>query len=194
MNTLQELIESGNFAPDGMIGTYKTLKPLLGVSEKQLKKQIEGLGATVLVTPLGIFTNPRPHIRWCSLCKKYESLDNFGKSASKKSGGYQAYCHPCAKLNSQLRWHNMSKVEYDLRLSEQKGKCAVCDENMNVPQIDHDHSCCPNSRSCGRCTRALLCVSCNFTLGWSRDNTARLRSAADYVEQHRRVMQDELAP
>ncbi len=189
METVQELIDSGNFAPDGLIGTYRTLKPLLGISEKQLKKQLDNLGEKILVTPKGIFVNPRPKIRWCSLCKLYKDLEDFGKSAGKKSGGHQAYCQPCAKLNSQLRWHNMSKTQYDLMLFEQEGRCAICDEVMDVPQIDHDHSCCPNGRSCGRCTRALLCVSCNFTLGWSRDDTARLRAAAVYIEQHRQVMQ-----
>ena len=31
--------------------------------------------------------------------------------------------------------------------------------------IDHDHSCCPGSTSCGMCIRSPLCMACNILIG-----------------------------
>ena len=75
-------------------------------------------------------------------------------------------------------------------LSEQDGKCAICKlpesrADLKNLSIDHDHSCCPvKSRSCGKCVRALVCSSCNKTLGLTKDNPATLRAMADYLERY----------
>lgn len=53
-------------------------------------------------------------------------------------------------------------------LQEQGGVCAICKQppRRNKLHVDHDHSCCPGKRSCGRCIRGLLCASCNSKLEW----------------------------
>ena len=134
-------------------------------------------------------------VKTCAICRDTKPVDEFGVNNGKRSGPHkrQPYCKPCGRLNAQLRYHNMSLDDYNRMLAEQDGKCAVCGDGMDTPQIDHDHSCCPTGRSCGHCTRALLCKDCNFTLGWSRDDPGRLIAAAAYVLQHRGVTADALA-
>lgn len=63
----------------------------------------------------------------------------------------------------------------------QAGCCAICTKELVAPHIDHDHQCCPGTRSCGRCVRGLLCASCNHMLGKAYDNPAVLESAATYL-------------
>lgn len=68
-------------------------------------------------------------------------------------------------------------------LISQSGRCAVCFDPMKSPCVDHDHSCCSGKKTCGKCTRALVCEGCNHGLGKFRDDPVRLRAAAAYLEQ-----------
>lgn len=43
--------------------------------------------------------------------------------------------------------------------------CVMCGET-EVLSIDHDHSCCPRTGSCGKCNRGVLCRACNLKAGW----------------------------
>lgn len=65
----------------------------------------------------------------------------------------------------------------------QEGQCAICSNELVAPHIDHDHSCCPGSRSCGACVRGLLCASCNHMLGKAHDQPEVLESAAAYLRK-----------
>lgn len=49
-------------------------------------------------------------------------------------------------------------------------ECAVCGSEepggrWDSFHIDHDHSCCPGSTSCGMCIRSPLCMACNILIG-----------------------------
>lgn len=74
----------------------------------------------------------------------------------------------------------MSEAEYRLRLQNQGGVCGLCGKPETSPSgrgaasesgepgplsVDHDHRCCPGPRSCGKCTRALICRNCNLAIG-----------------------------
>lgn len=66
---------------------------------------------------------------------------------------------------------------------EQGGRCAICPSELTIPNIDHDHSCCPGSSSCGKCVRGLLCASCNHMLGKAYDRPEVLEAAARYLRR-----------
>ena len=66
--------------------------------------------------------------------------------------------------------YNMTLEEYKNRIRAQGNKCACCGKDFSTlekrPCVDHDHSCCPGSSSCGKCVRGLLCHLCNVSLGF----------------------------
>jgi hypothetical protein len=73
--------------------------------------------------------------------------------------------------------------EYDRRLIEQDGRCAICRGIKTYCSVgdffsvDHDHS--------TGDVRGLLCGHCNRGLGMMSDDPVRLRAAADYLERAR---------
>lgn len=81
-----------------------------------------------------------------------------------------------AEYNSMGRrkeWHlrgsyGVGMEWYLSTLERQGGTCAM--RSFRPPagkylSVDHDHACCPGSKSCGKCVRGLLCSSCNLQLG-----------------------------
>jgi hypothetical protein len=75
--------------------------------------------------------------------------------------------------------YGISCLDREDLLVRQGGVCAICREPANPLCIDHCHI-------SGQ-VRGLLCNQCNLGLGIYRDDPARLRSAADYLE---RVLRD----
>ena len=67
--------------------------------------------------------------------------------------------------------YKTTKEWYDAKLAEQEGHCALCDARQQTEKgeskrlsVDHNHSCCPTKRACGKCNRGLLCFNCNKRL------------------------------
>ena len=61
-------------------------------------------------------------------------------------------------------------------MEEQNGKCAICQETMTKPHVDHCHK--------SGMVRALLCQGCNSAIGYARDNAKVMARAAAYLEKH----------
>jgi hypothetical protein len=63
------------------------------------------------------------------------------------------------------RIYKITKAKQDIEIREQGGGCAIC--GRPFPKFrafqDHFHGCCPRKLSeyCGRCTRGVLCFTCN---------------------------------
>lgn len=67
--------------------------------------------------------------------------------------------------------YSITPEQYDHMLEKQGGVCAICEKSSEdrMLSVDHDHACCPGPRSCGRCVRGLLCITCNTTIARLED-------------------------
>lgn len=138
----------------------------------------------------------------CLQCSNIASIDNFYRH---KRGlyGRTSNCRECIlewhkernatkteQRRKQRYWrysrYNITELDYDAMVKAQGNKCAICETDtpggrFNSWQIDHDHSCCPDAKSCGRCVRGLLCSNCNRALGYFRENAGNLKRAHEYM-------------
>jgi hypothetical protein len=92
--------------------------------------------------------------------------------------------------------YGLTPEKYDALYAAQGGRCFICQRATGTGKVrlsvDHDHSCCPDSKSCGACVRGLLCRPCNRdVLGHLRDEVAAFKRAIDYLSDPpaKRVLQ-----
>jgi hypothetical protein len=130
----------------------------------------------------------------CSKCKIEKNIGNFYKD-KQKSDGFGSQCKKCidksvknyVKLNrKKVRWHSikytsgLSKEQYGELMILQENRCALCgkneEENGKLLCVDHDHN--------TNYIRGLLCVRCNFGLGYFMDNKEILQKAINYLENN----------
>lgn len=108
--------------------------------------------------------------------------------------GGALFCSPaCKKRFHDAEWRKRSphynrqylyglrQDVYEAMLEQQDGACAICGTSDwpgkdHRPHVDHDHV--------TKKVRGLLCDFCNRGLGIFRDDPARLRAAAAYLEAH----------
>lgn len=107
----------------------------------------------------------------CKVC------DVVKPSSEYPSGGGQYTCKPCKAAHTRSHTRSLDLEtrrererrnglwkRYRLRPDEYseliKDGCAVCGTHEDLC-VDHDHSCCPGSRTCGKCVRGALCKKHN---------------------------------
>lgn len=157
--------------------------------------------------------DPEPGHKYCGKCEAEKPLTEFYfRQTGPQAGKPHAHCQECTRAGNQARArrngvqpftpadglyvrrkrlsrYELTLSDYDRMLADQGGVCAGCgltpEENGRSFAVDHDHSCCPEDRSCGRCVRGLLCAGCNFAVGHSKDDPAVLRNLASYLERVR---------
>lgn len=65
--------------------------------------------------------------------------------------------------------YRLSVEDYEKLVELLGNLCGICKKPEPTPgkrlSVDHDHKCCPGTRSCGNCIRGLLCSVCNPRLG-----------------------------
>lgn len=80
--------------------------------------------------------------------------------------------------------YGISLQQYNKMLADQGGVCWICcrePSDSRALAVDHDHSCCPGGKTCGKCTRKLLCENCNRGIGMFADDPIRIMRAATYL-------------
>lgn len=95
--------------------------------------------------------------------------------------------------NNLKATYGISLQDYLAILAAQGGGCAICGieegggrEQDNRLHVDHDHSCCPGKKSCGKCVRGLLCHHCNVAIGLMHEDPFVLVAAVEYLRSGRK--------
>ena len=87
-----------------------------------------------------------------------------------------------ARKSHLKRAFGITPEDYERRLAQQAGGCAVCGRAPKPGKslhVDHDHEM--------GCVRGLLCFKCNAALGQLDDDLGRIERALTYVATKRRV-------
>jgi hypothetical protein len=98
---------------------------------------------------------------------------------------YSQKNRPRAKNYQLMRKYGITLEDFERRVQEQDGRCAVCRKKPQGERkgatlhVDHDHQ--------TGWVRGLLCDSCNRGIGLLGDNSVTLAMAARYVERTERI-------
>jgi len=112
--------------------------------------------------------------RYCKHHKRFLAIEYFNS----KFGYYR--CQLC----NVLREHHATYEWFDRTIRDQLGLCAICKSQLlSKLCIDHNHKCCPDNHSCGKCLRGILCSRCNLTLGLFENDEFRT-NANDYLASY----------
>lgn len=120
--------------------------------------------------------------KWCLYCAAWHPESDFSPRADSPDG-LMGWCRATKSTRVRLKMKGISQERFDSMMIEQGGSCAICFKALTPPtaNIDHDHSCCPGKRSCGKCVRGLLCQGCNYGIGHFADSITNMQSAIDYL-------------
>lgn len=99
--------------------------------------------------------------------KRLRSSPEVKARAVERAQGYQRGYH-------LMKQYGMTVEEYDVMVTRQDGRCAICNGCPQRLHIDHNHK-------TGK-VRGLLCGNCNMGLGQFEDDTDRLLDALTYLQ------------
>lgn len=91
-------------------------------------------------------------------------------------------CCPTLTARRRLQRYNLSQPEFDALLLKQGGRCPICKNVDKEMVVDHDHSCCSESDTCGKCIRGLLCHVCNRFVGMIEATNHLFADAMTYLQ------------
>jgi hypothetical protein len=117
----------------------------------------------------------------CSTCREWRKDEDFHANGD----SLRSQCRECRATHARISKYTLPDTWIQDTFEEQDGLCAICGGQDPFLVIDHDHSCCPGTQSCGLCVRAMICRDCNFGLGFFHDDPDRLTRAVEYLDQHK---------
>lgn len=125
--------------------------------------------------------------RYCSRCKRVFPIEEFQNSH------HQSRCVECqkwVKRDAYLKQnYGISTEQYEELLCASNGGCYICGKTKDKNggrylSVDHDHSCCQNRKSCGKCVRGVLCDTCNRAVGLLQDSPENAMAVALYIKKN----------
>lgn len=118
------------------------------------------------------------------ICVVSDCTNNAGPTGACRKHWHKVN-NPYKSRKRTLKAKGMTIETYDLLLNKQGGGCAICggqDQHKGRSlSVDHDHSCCPTDKTCGNCTRGLLCGTCNRVIGLLKDDINLLQRMINYL-------------
>lgn len=90
------------------------------------------------------------------------------------------------------RYYGLTTERFDAIFESQGRACASC--GSDTPRwtkgwcIDHDHTCCQVTPTCGKCVRGILCMPCNMTVGMMKESVDDLLAVVDYLNASKRAI------
>lgn len=112
--------------------------------------------------------------------KHKDKFNRLQREAYKRNGGAR---------HKTYKKYNITEEQFNQMVLDQNNSCTICFSTVSggtgTWSIDHDHSCCPSAKSCGKCVRQLLCAQCNMMLGAARESTDILIAAIEYLKRHK---------
>jgi hypothetical protein len=122
-----------------------------------------------------------PSEKWCSWCKQVKPIEEFGPNIRRKDK-HHTYCRTCNNQRRQMnglgqKRKKISREDYDKKLQEQNGLCAICHTHATRRNLhlDHDHK-------TGE-IRDFLCSGCNTALGQLKEDPEIIKSMLQYIEK-----------
>jgi hypothetical protein len=119
----------------------------------------------------------------CFHCREWLPESAY-RSGARTYDGLYPECLDCSHDQRLRRTYGITAAVFDAMLAAQGGGCSICGGQSDVGRrlcVDHDHSCCPGLKSCGKCVRGLLCNSCNRAIGLLGDDPERVRKVISYL-------------
>lgn len=138
--------------------------------------------------------------KYCSrLCQKRNGYENArsertnvcincGDTFTHTTNYERMRCYVCRKpagqRKSPLEKHLWASYRIKLDRYNQMiaNGCWACSTH-EVLYVDHDHSCCPGSITCGKCVRGILCRPCNMAEGALEGKPERAEALANYMRR-----------
>ena len=124
--------------------------------------------------------------RICTKCYTYKPWSMFGFQ-QKGVNGHTAACRDCEQKRS-AKWCRINVInaapnEFENRLREQGGKCAICGIILKLHGAYNDSACLDHCHVTHK-IRGILCRKCNLGLGDFKDSLGILLKAVEYKRKH----------
>lgn len=112
-----------------------------------------------------------------------EAKNEYQREWRKRNPGYDKLVRNPEKVreNAWRRRYGITRDDYNLMFSKQKGKCAICATEEVGRKHTHFHV--DHNHTTGK-VRGLLCDKCNRGLGYFNDNSDTLNNAQRYLNEN----------